>query len=282
MVTLLGCYLMLQPVSTDLYLASMPGLTRTFSASIATVQLTLTVWIAAFGTMQLFAGPVSDRYGRYPVLLTGLGLYVAASLGCALAPSIEALIAARFVQAIGACAVVVVARAIVRDVYDPLAGARAMASASAILAIGAIVGPVVGSLLEVRFGHRAAFLAQTFIAAVLLGATLAQLTETNRTPDPRATAARALAGNYAFVLRSSDFRAYTLLAGASYGGLFAFISGSSFVLIRVGVPADISDSASPLRQRLPAGHCLPPASRAPERCANAQGQGGLSLASGSR
>src|SRR5512134_2739136 len=182
LVVLIGCYLMLQPVSTDLYLASLPGLTRTFSASIATVQLTLTVWVAAFGTMQLFAGPVSDRFGRFPVLVAGLALYVAASLGCALAPSIEALIAMRFLQAIGCCAAVVVARAIVRDVYDPLAGAKVLAQASAVLSIGPLVGPVLGSMLEVRYGHRAAFLAQMLIATALLAVTLLRLAETNRAP----------------------------------------------------------------------------------------------------
>jgi len=93
MVALVGFLLMLQAVSTDLYLASLPGLTRTFSASIATVQLTLSAWVAAFGTMQLVAGPVSDRFGRRRVLTAGLGLYIAASIACALAPSIDVLIA---------------------------------------------------------------------------------------------------------------------------------------------------------------------------------------------
>ncbi len=237
MVALIGCWLMLQPISTDLYLASLPGLTQTFAASINTVQLTLSVWVAAFGTMQLVAGPLSDRYGRRRVLTAGLGLYVAASVACALAPTIEALIAARLVQAIGCCAVVVAARAIVRDVYEPQAGARAFAQASTILAIGPIAGPILGSLLEVRFGHRAAFVAQAMFASVLLAATLARLVETNRHLDPGATRLRVSLANYGFVLRSPEFLAYTLVGSASYGGLFAFISGSSFVLIRVlGVP----------------------------------------------
>jgi len=233
MVALIGCLLLLQAVSTDLYLASLPGLTRTFAASIATVQLTLSVWIAAFGVMQLVAGPMSDRYGRRRVLTVGLGLYVAASIGCALAPSIELLIVARFFQAIGCCAVIVVARATIRDVYDPIAGARTLAQASTVLAVGAIFGPILGSFLEVRFGHRAAFVALTIFAMALLVVTLARLAETNHERDPAATRSRVLAANYRRVLRSPEFRAYTLVACASYGGLFAFISGSSFVLIRV-------------------------------------------------
>ena len=237
MVALIGCLLMLQAVSTDLYLASLPGLTRTFATSVAAAQLTLSVWIAAFGVMQLFAGPMSDRYGRRRVLSAGLALYIAASIGCALAPSIEMLIVARFFQAVGCCAVVVVARAVIRDVYDPIAGARVLAQASSVLAIGPIVGPILGSFLEVRFGHRAAFVALAIFATVLLVATLAKLAETNRERDPAATRPRALAANYRRVLRSPEFRAYTLVACASYGGLFAFISGASFVLIRVlGVP----------------------------------------------
>ena len=237
MVALIGCYLMLQPISTDLYLASLPGLATRFGATIATVQLTLSMWVVAFGSMQLVAGPLSDRFGRRPVLTAGLALFVASSIVCAAAPSIAVLVAGRFVQGVGCCAVVAVARAIVRDVYEPAAGARALAQASSILAIGPIVGPILGSVLEVRFGFRGAFVTHVLFGGALLAATLAWFAETNRHRSPTATRPRTLAASYSLVLRSPEFRAYTLVGGASYGGLFAFISGASFVLIRVlGVP----------------------------------------------
>ncbi len=237
LVVLIGFYLMLQPLATDFYLASLPGLTRTFATSAATVQLTLSVFVLAFGAVQLVAGPVSDRYGRVPVLISGLALYAVACVACALAPTIGILIAARFVQAIGCCAVVVAARAIVRDVFDAQSGARALARASTIQAIGPLVAPILGSVLEVRYGFRATFAVVTAITIALLVMTLAKLAETNPHRDSHATRPKALAANYAAVLRSPAFRAYTLAGAASYGGLFAFISGSPFVLIQVlGVP----------------------------------------------
>ena len=236
-VVLIGCFLMLQPLSTDFYLASLPGLARTFAASVATIQLTLSVFIIAFGTMQLVIGPLSDRHGRYPVTIAGIALYAAASIACAAAPSIETLIVARFFQAIGCCTVVVVARAVIRDMFDPLTGAKVMAQASTLLAIGPLFGPILGSFLEVRFGFRATFVVLTVFSGALLVATLAWLPETNPHPDATATRPGALLRNYARVLRSPHFLSYALVGAASYGGLFAFISGSPFVLIGVlGVP----------------------------------------------
>ena len=237
LVVLIGFYLMLQPLATDFYLASLPGLARTFDTTAAQAQLTLSVFVLAFGLMQLVAGPLSDRYGRRPVLLAGVALYALASIACALAPSIAVLIAARFVQAVGCCAAVVVARAIVRDVFDPQAGAHAVAQASSILALGPLFGPILGSLLEVRFGYRAAFVVIAMIALALLWATASRLPETNRHLDQGATRLRALAANYGAVLRSGGFRAHTLVGAATYGGLFAFISGSPFVMTQLlGVP----------------------------------------------
>ncbi len=235
---LVGLFLTLQPISTDLYLASLPGLASRFGVPASTVQLTLSLFMAGFGVMQLASGPMADRYGRRPVMLGGLALYVAASLACAASPTIEVLIAARFAQAVGCCTVVVVGRAIVRDAFAPAAGARVLALASSLLAVIAMAGPIVGSLLEVAFGFRGAFVFIAALAATLLVVTVRALPETLARPDPHALSpARMLAG-YAAILRSPVFLAYTAAGAASYGGLFAFISGSSFVLIRgLGVPA---------------------------------------------
>jgi DHA1 family bicyclomycin/chloramphenicol resistance-like MFS transporter len=191
------------------------------------------VFIIAFGVMQLVIGPLSDRLGRYPVTIAGIALDAAASIACALAPSIAWLILARFFQAIGCCTAVVVARAIIRDVFDPLAGAKVMAQASTLLAIGPLFGPILGSYLEVRFGFRAIFAVLAIFSGALLLAALARLPETNPHRDAAATRPRDLAGNYALVLRSPQFLSYALVGAASYAGLFAFISGSPFVLITV-------------------------------------------------
>jgi MFS transporter, DHA1 family, multidrug resistance protein len=232
-VALIGSFLMLQPMSTDFYLASLPGLGRVFSAPVADVQLTLSVFVITFGVMQLVVGPLSDRLGRYPVTVAGIALYAVASAGCAAAPSLGWLIAGRFFQAIGCCTAVVAARAIIRDVFDPLAGARVMAQASTFLAIGPLFGPILGSFLEVRYGFRAIFAVVALFSGALLLATLARLPETNAMPDTTATTPRALIRNYLAVLRSRPFRSHALVGAASYGGLFVFISGSPYLLIEV-------------------------------------------------
>lgn len=209
--------MMLQPLSTDLYLVSMPGLTQRFAASMATVQLTLSAFALGFATMQLLSGPLSDRFGRRPVVLGGIALYLLASLACATAPSIEALIVARFVQAIGCCSVVVAARAIIRDVYGPVGSARALAQALSVLAAGPIAGPILGAALEVRFGHQAAFLALAVFAGILLVITLGRLPETNLHRSPTATRPGRFVANYVHVLKSREFTAFAILGIASHG-----------------------------------------------------------------
>ena len=234
---LVGLFLMLQPISTDLYLASLPGLATRFDVPASTVQLTLSLFMAGFGVMQLVGGPLSDRFGRRPVLLGALALYVVSSLACAASPTMDVLIAARFAQAVGCCTVVVIARAIVRDAFEPAAGARALALASSLLAIGPMAGPIVGSFLEVQFGFRAAFVLIALLGALLLVVAARRLPETLVVPDRAALEPKRLVAGYLAVLRSPVFLAYTAVGAAMYGGLFAFISGSSFVLIgALGVP----------------------------------------------
>ncbi|MEO0318895.1 MAG: hypothetical protein RL404_2572 [Pseudomonadota bacterium] len=234
---LVTAMLMMQPLSTDLYLASLPSLATVFNVPVSTVQLTLTLFVISFGSAQLLVGPLSDRFGRRPVLLTGLGLYVAASALCALSQSIELLIAARFLQALGCCAAVMIARAIVRDAYAPEHSARVIARASTWISLAPIIGPILGSWLQVTFGWRSAFVALGTFAACVMAACILRLPETNEHKNPEATNLHGLLDNYRLVLGSREFWLHVMPASLSYGGIFLFISGSSFVLIKVlGVP----------------------------------------------
>ena len=227
-----GC-LMLQPLSTDLYLATLPHLARHFDATPAAVQQTLSLFVIGFGSAQLIIGPLSDRYGRRPVLLVGIGLYVAASIACALADSMGALIATRFAQAVGCCSAVVIARAIIRDVYTPAEGAHVIAQASSLLALAPIVGPIAGGYLQTSFGWRAAFVVLAAFGAGLGLLAWRMLGETNRHRDPAATRPSSLAATYRSIARRPEFWAYTLPGALSFASIFVFISGSSFVLINV-------------------------------------------------
>lgn len=233
LLVLITAFLMLQPLSTDLYLASLPSLANGFKVPASTVQLTLSLFVIGFGGAQLIVGPLSDRFGRRPVLLGGLGLYVVSSVLCSLAPSIDMLIVARFLQAVGCCSAVIIARAIVRDAYPPEDSVRVVARASTWLSLAPIFGPILGSYLQVSFGWRAAFVTLSMVSAAIMALTFLRLPETNQHKDPRATELSGLLANYRIVLGSREFWAYALPGAMSYGALFAFISGSSFVLIRV-------------------------------------------------
>jgi DHA1 family bicyclomycin/chloramphenicol resistance-like MFS transporter len=236
-----GC-LMLQPLSTDLYLASLPHLAADFAVGPAAVQKTLSLFVVGFGLAQLISGPLSDRFGRRPVLLWGLAGYVAATLACAVAPTLNLLVVARFAQAVGCCTAIVVARALIRDVYSPAEGAQMIARASSLLSIAPLVGPVLGGYLQVGFGWRAAFAFQTAFGIVLGATAWRLLRETNREPNPEAADPRKLAGIYRRIAGAGAgaFWAYALPGALSYAAIFVYISGSSFVLIDVlGVPTEI-------------------------------------------
>ncbi len=234
-----GC-LMLQPLSTDLYLASLPHLAADFGVTPAAVQQTLSLFVIGFGAAQLISGPLSDRFGRRPVLLSGLAVYVGASLACAAAPTLELLVAARFVQAIGCCTAIVVARALIRDVYAPAEGAQVIAKASSLLSIAPLIGPVLGGYLQVWFGWRAAFAFHTLFGVALAAVAWRMFRETNRQPDPEAIRPAGLIARYRRIAGADFFWAYALPGALSYAMIFTFISGSSFVLIDVlGVPTEI-------------------------------------------
>jgi len=221
----------LTAASTDIYLPSLPGVAADFHASSHQVQLTLSAFMYGYGATQLICGPLSDRFGRRPVLVAGLLLYVAATIGCLFAPTIEWLIALRFVQAIGACAPPVIGRAVVRDVFASDQIARAFSSIAMVFTMAPIAAPMVGGYLEGSFGWRANFVMLMAIGVALLGATHMLLKETNPHINPLALRPSRLVGNYVTMLANRRFLGYALCMGVSFSGVFAYISESPFILI---------------------------------------------------
>jgi MFS transporter, DHA1 family, multidrug resistance protein len=224
---------MLQPLATDLYLPTLPALAAALSADVAQVQWTLSAFVAAFGLWQLAAGPLSDRFGRRPVILAGLACYFAGSLICAAAPGLPMLIAGRVLQAIGACSALVGIRGLVRDLYAPREGAQLIASAAGIMSIAPLAGPVLGAYAVEAFGWRAAFVLLAAFSLALLVLLPLRLRESNQQRNLQALAPGPMLRTYVAIVRVPAFRAYTLAAAGSYATLFAFLSGGSFVLIRV-------------------------------------------------
>lgn len=234
---MIGVGFALLPLSTDLFLASLPGIRAYFDVTVSQAQLTLSVFLAGFAIAQLIYGPLSDRFGRRPVLIAGVTIYVAATVVCVSAQSMDALITARFFQAVGACSGAVIGRAIIRDAYGATGSARMLGYITAGTAATPVFGPMIGSLLTVAFGWRANFVLLAIVSAALLAAATLRLPESNPERDPHATDPRHLIANYAAILRNRRFMGYALCVAFSYAAIFSYISGASFVLIDVlGVP----------------------------------------------
>lgn len=229
----------LGPISTDLYLPSVPAIGRDLGTDVAATQLTLSVFLAAFALAQIPVGPLSDRFGRRPILLLGLAVYTLASVACALAPSITTLIAARAMQAVGACAGVVLGRAIVRDIYGRTRAARMLAHIGTAMALAPLVGPILGGAVQSMLGWRWNFgILATFGLVTLLLAGIG-LMESNTKRDSSALDPRRMAKNYQTLFHHRAYLGFALAVAFNYAGLFAFISGSSFVLIDAfGVPTE--------------------------------------------
>ncbi len=217
------------PLSTDMYLPSLPAIGRAFDGDIPMVQLTLSVFIAGFAIGQIFYGPLSDRYGRKPVLIIGLTGYVAGSIACFFAQNIEALIVARFFQALGASAAIVLVRAIVRDLFGGEKAARLLSLMGALMGVVPLVAPVIGAVLEVNFGWRASFAVTSIVSALLLLACVVFLPETLAPDRKRRWSFTGMLGDFSLLLRHRVYLRYLFAVCLSFGGLFAIISASSFV-----------------------------------------------------
>ncbi len=229
----LSLLLGIQPVTTDLYLPTLPALTEGFAAPMSQAQLTLSALLLAFGCSQLVWGPLSDRFGRRPILLWGLTAYTLASLGSTLAPSMALLIVWRVVQGAAMGAVVMCARAIVRDLYQPLEGARIMSKGLSGLGVLACISAPLGGLLAELFGWRAALMALAVFGACTLALVALRFKETLQPKNSQALHPATLLRTWIQIFSNPTFLAFSALSAASYAGLFTFLATSSFVFITV-------------------------------------------------
>lgn len=221
----------LGPVSISLYVPSMPALAAEFQATPRLVQQSFTIFVVGFAAAQLVYGPLSDRFGRRPVLIGGLILYIAASLACALSTGIDQFLVARLVQGLGACVGPVVVRAIVRDRFERADAVRAFAFIGTAIALAPAVGPLIGGFLEVWFGWRSAFLFLVGYGLLMTGLVLARLEESIPRRDRNATDPARLIRNYASLLTNTRYLGYMAPITFCFGGLFAYNATAPFLFI---------------------------------------------------
>jgi MFS transporter, DHA1 family, multidrug resistance protein len=232
-VLFLSLLLGVQPITTDLYLPALPSITEGFGASMGQAQLTLTALLLAFGTSQLVWGPLSDRFGRRPILITGMAAYALASLGSVFASNMEMLIIWRAVQGVAMGAAVMCARAVTRDLYAPVDGARVMSKGLSGLGVIACLSAPLGGLLTELIGWRAAMAALSLFGAVTLVLVCFKFEETLKARNLQALQPGTLLRTWGMIARHPTFWAYALLCATSYAGLFTFLATSSFVFIKV-------------------------------------------------
>lgn len=231
LIIILGALTALGPFSIDMYLPSFPSVAREFGVPISTIQLSLASFFIGMALGQPFVGPISDRVGRKTPLYFGLSLYLLASIACALAPSPGALIAFRFVQAVGGCVGMVVSRAMVRDLFPPHETARVFSLLMLVMGAAPILAPTLGGILLTFWGWRTIFFTLAFLAMLALAGTWRGLPET-RSPDPSISLRPvAVLRGYAEIFRNPQFTLYVLVGGMASSGMFAYIAGSSFVYI---------------------------------------------------
>ena len=230
-ILLLGSLTAFGAVTIDLYLPTLPAIARDYGTSAAAVQLTLSTFFVGMALGQLFFGPLSDRIGRRPTILIGCAVYVAASLFCALAPSIEALVAGRFFQALGCCAAMVTCRAIVRDRYDHRDSARIFSLLMLVLAIAPLLAPTVGGWIAAAAGWHAVFYAFVAVGVAISAAVGLRLDESRSAATAQAARGQDVLSAYARLLGHKRLIGYLLVGAANGATLFSYIAASPDLVV---------------------------------------------------
>jgi MFS transporter, DHA1 family, multidrug resistance protein len=227
----LGLLAAIGPFAIDMYLPALPTIASDLKASTAATQMTLMAFFVAFGICQVIYGPVSDMVGRKPPLYVGLGLFILGSIGCASAGGIGWLILFRLVQGMGASSVMVIPRAVIRDLHTGIEATKLMSLVMLVLSVSPILAPLVGSALIVPFGWRAVFVAVTIVAGLGVAMAAFALPETRQPKDRIAVSLGSVLGGFGQLFRHGRFLGLTFIGGLGMASFFAFLASSSFVYI---------------------------------------------------
>lgn len=233
LLVILGGLTAFAPMSIDMYLPALPAIERDFDAASGAAQLTLAAFFLGLALGQSFYGPLADRYGRKPPLYGSMLVFIVATVGCALAPTIDSLVALRFLQALGTCAGAVIARAIVRDLFDVREATRVYSMLMLVMGLAPTLAPFVGGYVATWAGWRAIFLVLAGIGVVFLLGVHFLVPETHRPENRRSLRVGRILSEYAQLAADRRFLGHTLTFSVSLGGMFAFIAGAPFVYIEL-------------------------------------------------
>ncbi len=231
LLVLLGALQAFAPISIDMYLPAMPVMEKVFHTSAQSVEITLVTFLMGFALGQSLYGPITDRFGRKPPLYASIALFIFASAGCAIAPTIGLISFFRLLQAIGACGGSVISRAMVRDLFPPEELRRVFSMLILVLGVSPVIAPFFGSYLLLWFGWKSAFIAQTILGTLLLIGMHFRLPESLAHEDKRPLNYDAIVAAYRTLFRDRTFLGASVVCGFGSAGTFAYIASAPFVFI---------------------------------------------------
>ncbi|MFA6264430.1 MAG: multidrug effflux MFS transporter [Pseudolabrys sp.] len=227
---LLAALSALGPLSTDMYLPSLPDIAASLGTGPSQAQFTISGFLLGFAIGQIVYGPFSDRHGRKPLLLLSIGIFLVATVLCVISTSIEMLVAARLLQAFGGSGGVVLSRAVVRDLYSGRRAARELSIISSVMAFAPVLAPMFGGVLQTAFGWRGVFGVLGLTGACLMVAVILLLPETLKNRAPDKVSVNSMLASFRIVFGHGAYRAYLAMCTAVYAGLLAWLTGAAFVL----------------------------------------------------
>ena len=233
LILILGTLSAISPFSIDMYLPGFPAIAKDLNTTVSKVQLSLSSYFIGISIGQLFYGPLLDRFGRKQPLYFGLALYLLASIGCALAISVESLIVFRFLQALGGCVGLVASRAMIRDIFPVSEIAKVFSLLMLVIGVSPLLAPTLGGYVTVAFGWHYIFIILALMSALILAGVHFVLPE-SRAPDKSILLKpKPILKNFLTVLKTPQFYTYTFTGAIAASGLYAYIAGSPYVFMEI-------------------------------------------------